>query len=81
MAGRITAPASAAAVMFSISTSDSGVSRGTRISLRRLLQVDLGGAVDQVDAGAVGDGAERAVEQGQTTMPSVGNEPLAMGAR
>ena len=60
MAGRITAPYSAARFMLSSTVSESGVSRGTRISLPPLLQVDLGRAVDQVGAGAVDDRAERA---------------------
>ena len=46
-----------------------------------LLQVDFGGAVDQVEAAPLAIALSVPPVQGQTTMPSVGNEPLAIGAR
>ena len=48
--------------------------------LAALFEVDLGGAVDQVGVIPWAMAPSVLQEQGQTTMPSVGNEPLANGA-
>ena len=72
MAGRITAPASAARFMFSICGSDSGVSRGTRISLRRSLRWTSAARWIRLAVVPWAMAPSVLQEQGQTTMPSVG---------
>ncbi len=79
-AGRTTAPASVTRRMLSMWASESGVSRGTRISLRRSLRWTSAARWIKFDAAPVATALSVEPLQGQITMPAVMNDPLAMGA-
>ena len=81
MAGSTTAPASAQRRMLSSCTSDSGVSRGTRISLRRSFRCTSAARWIRLPEAPWAIALSVPPEQGQTTMPSVRDEPLAIGGK
>jgi hypothetical protein len=59
---------------------DSGVSRGTRISLRRSFRCTSAARWIRLFDAAQAMALTVLPEQGHTTMPSVRKEPLAIGA-
>ena len=73
-------PASVTRRMLSICGNESGVSRGTRISLRRSLRCTSAARWTRFDDIPFARAPSVPIEQGQITIPAVRNEPLAMPA-
>lgn len=81
MAGSTTAPASATAAMFRSWASPSGVSRGTNTSFRRSFRWTSAARWIRFSLSPWATAASVPMLHGQTAIPPVRNEPLAMPAR